>query len=176
MTDLRIPPINLEGANARREERFSESRYQSIELSTHHAALAIQVRVDLLLERGLVHIARADSDAEGSGLLLRLARDVLPHGNGRIDATALFEKRADGAARALGGNEDDVDVRWGNDLGILFIHDGEAVREVESLALGDERRELRPGRRLCGIREQVHDNRATIDGFLNGEQRLSRHL
>jgi hypothetical protein len=50
------------------------------------------------------------------------------------------------------------------------------VREVESLALGDERREPRPRRRLCGIREQVHDDRAALDGLLNGEQRLSRHL
>jgi hypothetical protein len=29
---------------------------------------------------------------------------------------------------------------------------------------------------LCGIREQVHDDRAALDGLLDGEQRLSRHL
>jgi hypothetical protein len=69
---------------------------------------------------------------------------------GRVDATALLEERADGAARALGGDEDDVDVLWGYDLGVLFVHDGETVREVESLALGDEQRELLPCRRLCG--------------------------
>jgi hypothetical protein len=29
---------------------------------------------------------------------------------------------------------------------------------------------------LCGIRKQVHDDRAAVDSLLNGEQRLSRHL
>jgi hypothetical protein len=50
------------------------------------------------------------------------------------------------------------------------------VREVEGLDLGDERRELRPRRRLRSIREQVHDDRAALDGLFNGEQRLPRHL
>src|SRR5258708_11879602 len=101
--------------------------HQGTEPSPHHAALAIQVRVDLLLERGLVHISRANSDSERSSPLLRLARDVLPHGDRRVDTTALLEECADGAAGAFGGDEDDVDVLWGYDLGILFVHDGEAV-------------------------------------------------
>jgi hypothetical protein len=96
-----------------KKKGFSESHYQSTEVSTHHATLAIQVRVDLLLGHGLVHIARANSDAECGGLLFRLARDVLPHGDGRVDAMAFLEERADGAARALRNDEDDVDVLWG---------------------------------------------------------------
>ena len=48
--------------------------------------------------------------------------------------------------------------------------------EVERLPLGDERRERRPRRRLRGVREQVHDDRAAIDGLFNREQRLSRYL
>ena len=145
-------------------------------LFTHHTALAIEVRVDLFLERGLVHVARADRDADCGGPFLRLARDVLPDGDRRVDATALREERANGAARSLRRDEDNVDVRRGDDLGVLLIHDGEAVGEVERLALGDERGERRPRRGLRGVREQVHDDRAALDGLLDREQRLSRHL
>ena len=81
----------------------------------------------------------ANGNANGRGLLLGLARDVLPDSNGRVDATALLEQRADGATGALGSDEDDVDVWRGHDLRVLLVYDGEAVREVECLALGDER-------------------------------------
>ena len=64
----------------------------------------------------------------------------------------------------------------GYDLGILLVHDGEAVVEVERLALGDERGERRSRRGLRGVREEVHHDRATLDNLLDGEQRLSRHL
>ena len=100
--------------------------------SRYQLTTPILVRVDLLLERGFVHIARADSEAERSGLLLCLARDVLSHGDGRVDATTLLEERANGAARALGSDEYDVDVLWGYDLSILLVHDEETVRAVES--------------------------------------------
>jgi len=110
---------------------------------TRHTVLAIQVRVDLLLERGLVHKARADCNAECSGLLPCLARDILPHGDGQVDATVLLEEHVDGAARALGSDEDNIDVLWGYDPGIFFVHNGKAMRDVESLALSDERHEQR---------------------------------
>ena len=48
--------------------------------------------------------------------------------------------------------------------------------EVECLALGDERRERRPRRGLRRVREQVHDDRAALDGLFDREQRLSRYL
>ena len=63
---------------------------------------------------------------------------------------ALLEERANDAARALGGEENDVHIFWRYDLGVLFVHNGETMREVESLALGDERHELLPRRRLYG--------------------------
>jgi hypothetical protein len=143
---------------------------------THHTALAIKVRIDLLLERGLIHVARADPDADGSGLFLRLARDVLPDGNRRVDPTAFLEERANGAAGSLGRHQDNIDVWRGHDLGVVLVHNGEAVGEVERLALRDERGELRPRRGLRRVGEQVHDDRAAVDGLFDREQRLSRYL
>lgn len=167
-------PLTIEGDNSA-EKKLEGPRHERALSNTHHTALAVQIRVDLLLERGLIHIARANGNADGCGLLPGLARDVLPDGDGRVDATALFEERADGATRALGRDEDDVDVRRRYDFGILLVYDGEAMREVERLALGDERCELRPRRGLGGIREQVHDDRASLDRLLDREERLAGH-
>ena len=102
--------------------------------TTHQAtALTVQVGVDLLLEGGLVEVAGADGDTEGDGLLLGLAGDVLVDGNGGVDTAALTEEGADGAAGALGGDEDDVDVGGNLDLGEVLEDGGEAVGEVEGL-------------------------------------------
>jgi hypothetical protein len=104
--------------------------------TTHQAtALAVQVGVDLLLECSLVHVSGTDGDTEGNGLLLGLASDVLEDGNGRVDTAALTEESADGAARALGGDEDDVNVGGDFDLGEVLEDGGETVGEVESLFL-----------------------------------------
>lgn len=101
---------------------------------THQAAaLAVQVRVDFLLEGGFVQVAAADGDAERDGFFLGLARYVLVDGDGGVDAAALAEEGADGAAGALGGDEDDVDVGGDVDFGQVFEDGGEAVGEVEGL-------------------------------------------
>jgi hypothetical protein len=92
-----------------------------------NTTLAVEVRVDLLLKGGLVEVAGADGDTEGDGLLLGLAGDVLPDSDGRVDTTAFLEERADGAAGALGCDEDDIDVLGCLDLGVLLEDDGEAV-------------------------------------------------
>jgi hypothetical protein len=97
------------------------------------AALAVQVRVDLLLEGSLVEVAGADGDTESDSLLLGLAGDVLEDSNGRVDTAALTEEGADGAAGALGGDEDDVDVGGDLDLGEVLEDGREAVGEVEGL-------------------------------------------
>lgn len=102
--------------------------------TTHQAAtLTVEVRVDLLLEGGLVKVAGADGDTEGDGLLLSLASDVLVDGEGGVDTTALTEEGSDGSARALGGAEDDVDVGGDLDLGEVLEDGGETVGEVEGL-------------------------------------------
>ncbi len=73
--------------------------------AAHQAAtLTVEVRVDLLLEGGLVEVAGSDGDTEGDGLLLGLASDVLVDSERGVDATALAEERSDGAARALRGD------------------------------------------------------------------------
>jgi hypothetical protein len=102
--------------------------------TAHQAtALAVQVGVDLLLEGGLVEVAGADGDTESNSLLLGLAGDVLEDGDGRVDTAALTEESADGAAGALGGDENDVDVGGNLDLGEVLEDGREAVGEVESL-------------------------------------------
>ena len=102
--------------------------------TTHEAAtLTVEVGVDLLLEGGLVEVTAADGNTEGNSLLLSLAGHVLEDGEGRVDTTALTEERADGTAGALGGNEDDVDVGGGLNLGALLEDGRETVGEVEGL-------------------------------------------
>jgi hypothetical protein len=102
--------------------------------SAHQATtLTVQVGVDLLLEGGLVHVSGTDGNTEGDGLLLGLAGDILVDGDGRVDTTALAEEGADGAAGALGGNEDNVNVGGDFDLGEVLEDGGETVGEVESL-------------------------------------------
>jgi hypothetical protein len=104
--------------------------------TTHQATtLTVKVGVDLLLEGGLVEITRADGNTESNGLLLGLAGDVLEDGNGGVNTTALTEERADGTARSLGGDEDDVDVRGNLNLGEVLEDGGETVGEVEGLAI-----------------------------------------
>jgi len=102
--------------------------------TTHQATtLTVKVRVDLLLESGLVEVTRADGDTESDSLLLGLAGDILVDGNGRVDTTALTEESTDGTARALGSDEDDVDIRRDLDLGLVLEDGGETVREIEGL-------------------------------------------
>ena len=102
--------------------------------TTHQAStLTVEVRVDLLLEGGLVEVAGADSDTKSDGLLLCLAGHVLENSNGRVDTTSLTEERSHGSARSLGCNEDDVDVSGNLDLGEVLEDWGETVREVEGL-------------------------------------------
>lgn len=104
--------------------------------TTHQAtALAVEIGVDLLLEGGLVEVARADSDTESDSLLLGLTGDILEDGDGRVDAAALTEEGAHGAAGTLGGNEDDVHVLGDLDLGEVLENRREAVGKVESLQL-----------------------------------------
>lgn len=106
-------------------------------MDTAHQAttLTVKVRVDLLLEGGLVHVTGTDGDTESDSLLLGLAGDVLEDGNGRVDTTALLEESADGTAGTLGGNEDDIDVSGDLNLGLVFEDGGETVGEVEGLDL-----------------------------------------
>jgi hypothetical protein len=57
----------------------------------------------------------------------------LEDGDGGVDTTPLTEEGTDGAARALGGNEDDIDIGGNIDLGLVLEDGGETVGEVEGL-------------------------------------------
>lgn len=172
--------------------------------TTHEAAtLTVEVRVDLLLKGGLVEVAGADGDTHGDSLLLGLASDVLEDSEGGVDATALTEEGSDGAARALGSAEDNVNVVGDVNLGLVLEDRGETVREVEGLSsqcfvsveLDTERRlapvglglglglpylalnELglngRPSLRLGGITKEVHNNGTTGDSLIDLEEVLA---
>lgn len=104
-------------------------------MDTSHQAttLTVQVGVDLLLEGGLVEVTTADTDTESNCLLLGVTGNILEDGNGGVDTTSLAEESSDGTARSLGGNEDDIDVSWDIDLGLVLEDWGETVGEVEGL-------------------------------------------
>jgi hypothetical protein len=110
-----------------REEHAVDTAHQA-------ATLAVEIRVDLLLERRLVHVSGADGYTESDGLLLGLAGNVLEDCDGRVDTTALAEESADSAAGALGRDEDDVNVGGDIDLGEVLEDGREAVGEVECLS------------------------------------------
>lgn len=64
---------------------------------------------------------------------MSLAGNVLEDSDRRVDTTALTEESADGAAGALGSDEDDVNVLRDLDLGEILEDWGETVGEVEGL-------------------------------------------
>lgn len=135
--------------------------------------LTVEVRVDLVLEGGLVKVTGTDTDTEGNGTLLGLARDILVDGDGSVDTTALEEEVADGGAGALGGDEDDIDISGGDDASVLGVDDGESVGEVEGLALGEVGLDLVPELGLGSIGEQVHDDGTTLAGLVDLKEVLS---
>jgi hypothetical protein len=118
---------SLRGAVAALTENLVLSEEHAVDTAHQATTLAVQVGVDLLLEGGLIHVSGTDSNTEGNGLLLGLAGDVLEDGDGRVDTAALTEESADGAAGALGSDEDDVDVGGDVDLGEVLEDGGETV-------------------------------------------------
>lgn len=123
----------LAGSVAVLTENLVLGEEHTVDTAHEAATLTVEVRVDLLLEGGLVEVAGADGDTEGDGLLEGLAGDVLVDGDGAVDATALLEERADSAARALGGDEDDINVSGDLDVSAVLEDRGETVGEVEGL-------------------------------------------
>jgi hypothetical protein len=176
---------------------FILSEEHSLDTAHETTSFTVQVAVHFLLEGRLVEVSGANCDAESNGFFCGLAADVLEDGEGGVDTAAFLEEGADCATGALGGNEDDVDVRWGDDTGEVLVDDGEPMGEVESLtlelerkiivhlALGQERLEGFPRFLLSGVlplvsqpisgqyRKEIHDDCALLDGFLDLEEVLS---
>ena len=100
----------LRGAVALLTENLVLGEEHTVDTTHQAATLTVQVRVDLLLEGGLIEVTGADGNTKGDGLLLGLASDILEDGERRVDTTALTEEGADGTAGALGSAEDDINV------------------------------------------------------------------
>lgn len=167
-----MAPINCN----KMTDTVSYRRHEVNDEKTHHTTLAVQVGIHLLLESGLIHVTGANGDTNSDGLLLSLASNVLPNSNGRVDTAAFLEESTDSAAGTLRGNEDDINILWGNDMGVVLVDNRETMREVKGLALGNEGLELRPGLRLGGVGKQVHDDGTAVDSLLNGKEGLSWNL
>jgi hypothetical protein len=104
--------------------------------TTHQATtLTVQVGVNLLLEGGLVQVSTSNTDTESNCLLLGVSGDILEDGNGGVDSTTLTEKSSDGSAGSLGSDEDDINILWDIDLGLVLEDRGETVGEVEGLSI-----------------------------------------
>jgi hypothetical protein len=123
----------LTGSVAVLTENLVLGEEHTVDTAHKAATLAVKVRPDLLLEGGLVEVAGTDGNTHSDGLLEGLAGDILVDGNGAVDTTALLEERADSAARALGGDEDNVNVGGDLDVGAVLEDGRETVGEVESL-------------------------------------------
>lgn len=87
---------------------------------TYDTSLTVKVREDLLLKRSFVEVAGTDGDTEGNGLLLGLTSNILEDGDGGVDTSSLEEKGSDSSSRSLRGDEDNVNVLGGDDLGLDY--------------------------------------------------------
>lgn len=145
-------------------------------INTDHTAFTVKIRVHLFLECRVVHVSRTNANAERNGLLLSLTCYVLEDCDAGIDATALLEQCSDGTTRALGRDKDDINIFRRNNFGVLLVYDRETMREIERLALGDQRSNFGPCLRLRSVRKEVHDYGPLVDSLLDGEKGLSRHL
>lgn len=124
---------SLAGAVAALTQDLVLSEEHAVDTAHEAATLTVKVRVDLLLEGGLIQVAGTNGDTHGNGLLLGLAGHILEHGEGGVDTTALTEQGSDSAARALGSAENDINVLGDVDLGEVLEDGGEAVGEVKGL-------------------------------------------
>lgn len=133
-----------------------------IRTDTSHedTTFSVEIRVDLLLEGGLVRVSGTDSDGKCDRLLLRLygaqrssvrqrsteddgadlSGNILPNSDGSVDSSSFLEESSDSSSGTLGGAKNDINVGRGDNSGVLGVDEGETVREVESLSLGLEDR------------------------------------
>lgn len=75
---------SLRGGVAVVTEDLVLGKEHALDTAHEDTTLTVEVRVDLLLEGGLVGVARADGDSESGGLFVSLASDILEDGNGGL--------------------------------------------------------------------------------------------
>lgn len=144
-------------------------------LKTSHQAstLAVQVAVHLLLKSGFVEITRSDCDSHGNSLFQGFARDILMHGNARIDTSAGQELRSHSSSASLWCAENDINVLGRNNASLVLVDDTEAVREIEGLVFGEILAQPWPRLALCSVAEQIHEDTSLCSRFFNCEQILA---
>ena len=120
---------------ARLDQRVKAGLHQGGHAAAQDGLLAEQVGLGLLAEGGLEDAGARAADARGVGqrIVLRLAGGVLIHGDEVRHALALEVLAADGVARALRGDHDDVDVLRGLNAAEMNV---KAVGERKCFTLG----------------------------------------
>jgi hypothetical protein len=91
-------------------QNFVLSLEKTLDGTHQDTTLTDEIRVDFLIEGGLIHITRTDTDTESDSALLSLTRDILENGEGGVDTTTLLEETTDSEAGTLGGNQDNIDI------------------------------------------------------------------
>jgi hypothetical protein len=87
---------------------------------TYDTSLTVKVGENLFLKRSFVQVTGTDGDTESNSLLLGLTSNILEDGDGRVDTSSLEEEGSDSSSRSLGGDEDNVNVLGGDDLGLGY--------------------------------------------------------
>ena len=86
--------------------------------TAHQAApFAVEIGPHLFLKSSLVEVSTPNSHTQCNRLLFGFAGDILKHSDRRVNAPSFAEKGSNGAARAFGRHEDDIDVGWNIDFG-----------------------------------------------------------
>ena len=102
-----------------------------------------------------------------------MAGGVLLNRKAGIDAGTGEEITAHVQAGAFRGDHDHVHILRRDDAGLLFVGDGEAVREIERVAGLEIFLHHRPDGALGGVRNEHLNDGASLHRFLDVEQSLA---
>ena len=141
---------------------------------THEcAAFAGKVAVNLTLEVGFEHVARAYAYTDSHGALFGLACSVLVNSIRAVNSAAFEEERAERCARTLGSYHDNVDVSGGNDVCAFLVGYCETVREIERLAGCEVLFDFGPYLYLSRVAEEHAYDCAFFGSFFDREECLA---
>ena len=139
-----------------------EALDDAVDGAEEDAALAVDVGLELGLQRRLEGVGRADGHRPAEGDVGRAAVDVLLDGEAAVDAgavdfLALHVEAAHGRAHALGADADDVDVGREAGADVLHVAEEEAVGEAEGRAGLEVLEDFLEELSLGGVGDQEQD-------------------